>query len=45
MKNLTKTTAILKALDTELKALIQSDLERFKTIRSGQKQPQAEQAA
>ncbi len=45
MKNSTKTTVILKALDMELKALIQSDLERFKTTRSGQKQHQVQQAA
>jgi hypothetical protein len=45
MKNSTKTTVILKALDMELKALIQADLERFKTIRSGQKHQQVQQAA
>ena len=45
MKSSTKTTVILKALDLELKALLQSDLENFKTLRSGQKQLQAKQAA
>jgi hypothetical protein len=41
MKTSTKTIVILKSLDLELKALIQADLERFKTL----KQPQAQQAA
>ena len=45
MKNSTKTTVILKALDMELRALIQTDLENFKSARSGQKHPQVHQAA
>jgi hypothetical protein len=45
MKNSTQTTVILKALDMELKALIQADLNNFKAARSGQKQHQAKQAA
>ena len=45
MKNSTKTTVILKALDMELKALIKADLENFKSARSGQKQSQVQQAA
>lgn len=45
MKNSTQTTVILKALDMELKALIQADLNHFKAVRSGQKQHQAKQAA
>jgi hypothetical protein len=45
MKNSTKTTVILKALDMQLKALIQADLENFKSARSGQKQSQVQQAA
>ncbi len=45
MKNSTKTTVILKALDMELKALIQTDLQNFKLARSGQKQSQVQQAA
>jgi hypothetical protein len=45
MKNSTKTTVILKALDMELKALIQTDLENFKLTRSAQKQSQVQQAA
>ena len=31
MKSSTKTTVILKALDMELKALLQNDLQNFKT--------------
>ena len=45
MKNSTKTTVILKALDMQLKALIQADLENFKLARSAQKQSQVQQAA
>gem|GEM_PF-1472738 len=45
MKNLNKTTVILKALDIELKKLLLNDLGNFKATRSGQKQPQASQAA
>ena len=45
MKNLNKTTVILKALDIELKALLLNDLGNFKATRSGQKQLQANQAA
>jgi hypothetical protein len=45
MKNSTKTTVILKALDMELKALIQADLENFKIAHPGQKQSQVQQAA
>ncbi|HTK19446.1 MAG TPA: hypothetical protein VL442_08035 [Mucilaginibacter sp.] len=45
MKNLSKTTVIVKALDLELKALLLADLENFKAARSGQKQLQAKQAA
>jgi hypothetical protein len=45
MKNSTKTTVILKALDIELKALIQADLQNFKLAHSGQKQSQVQQAA
>ena len=45
MKNSTQTTVIIKALDMELKALIQADLENFKAARSSQKQHQAKQAA
>jgi hypothetical protein len=45
MKNSTKTTVILKALDMELKALIKADLENFKLAHSGQKQSQVQQAA
>ena len=43
MKNSTNTTVILKALDLELKALLQADLESFKVTR--QKQSQVKQAA
>ena len=32
MKNSTKTTVILKALDIELKAIIQKDLQNFKEV-------------
>ena len=32
MKNSTKTTVILKALDIELRALIQADLNNFKAV-------------
>jgi hypothetical protein len=45
MKNLNKTTVILKALDIKLKALLKADLENFKTVCSGRKQLQAKQAA
>jgi hypothetical protein len=45
MKSSTKTTVLLKALDMQLKALIQADLENFKSARSGQKQSQVQQAA
>jgi hypothetical protein len=45
MKNLNKTTVILKALDLELKALLLTDLKNFKAEYSGQKQLQAKQAA
>jgi hypothetical protein len=45
MKNSTKATVILKALDMELKTLIQADINNFKAARSGQKQQQAKQAA
>ena len=45
MKNLNKTTVILKALDLELKALLLADLGNYKAARSGQKQLQAKQAA
>jgi hypothetical protein len=45
MKNSTKTTVILKALDMQLKTLIQADLENFKLARSGKKQSQVQQAA
>jgi hypothetical protein len=45
MKNLTKTTVILKALDIELKALLQTDIKNFKSARSYQKQLQGQQAA
>jgi hypothetical protein len=45
MKNLTKTTVILKSLDIELKALIMADLNNFKAARSNQKQQQVKQAA
>ena len=45
MKNSTKTTVMLKALDLELKALIQSDLVNFKASDSNQKQSQVKQAA
>lgn len=45
MKNITKTTILLKTLDIELKALLQADIENFKTARMGQKLPQAKQAA
>lgn len=36
---------MLKVLDMELKALIQADLDRFKAVRSNQKQQQVTQAA
>jgi hypothetical protein len=45
MKNSTKTTVILKALDMELRSLISADLENFKGARSNQKQQQVKQAA
>jgi hypothetical protein len=45
MESLNKTTVRLKALDLELKALLLADLGNFKAARSGQKQPQAKQAA
>lgn len=45
MKNLNKTTVILKALDIELKKLLLNDLGNFKATRSGPKQLQASQAA
>jgi hypothetical protein len=45
MKNSTKTTVILKALDIELKALLQTDIKNFKAVCSEQKQLQAQQAA
>jgi len=45
MKNLNKTTVILKALDLELKALLLADIKNFKAECSGQKQLQAKQAA
>jgi hypothetical protein len=45
MKNSTKTTVILKALDLELKALLLADIQNFKSARSEQKQLQAKQAA
>jgi hypothetical protein len=32
MKNSTKTTVILKALDIELRALIQADLNNFRSV-------------
>ena len=38
MKTSTKTTVILKAIDLELKALLQQDLERFK-VRSNKQVP------
>jgi len=43
MKASTKTTVILKSIDLELKALLQQDLERFKTQHS--KQATIKQAA
>jgi len=45
MKNINKATVILRALDLELKALLEADLGNFKAVRSGQKQLQADQAA
>jgi hypothetical protein len=45
MKNLNDITVILKALDLELKALLESDLGNFKAGRSGRKELQAQQAA
>jgi len=45
MKNLTNTTVILKALDMQLKALLQADIKNFKAVRSDSKQLQAKQAA
>jgi hypothetical protein len=45
MKNLTKTTVILKSLDIELKKLLQTDIKNFKAIHTVQKQLQAQQAA
>ncbi|WP_258140459.1 hypothetical protein [Mucilaginibacter phenanthrenivorans] len=43
MKTSTKTTVILKAIDLELKALLQQDLERFKA--QSNKQAPVKQAA
>lgn len=43
METSTKTTVILKAIDLELKALLQQDLERFKT--QSNKQASIKQAA
>lgn len=43
MKTSTKTTVILKAIDLELKALLQQDLERFKAQQN--KQAVVKQAA
>ena len=45
MKNINKTTVILKALDLELKALLLADLGNFKALHSNQKQSQVTQAA
>jgi hypothetical protein len=45
MKNINKTTVILRALDLELKALLLTDLKNFKAAHSRQKQLQARQAA
>jgi len=45
MKNINRTTVILKALDIELKALLKNDLGNFKAARPVQKQRQAKQAA
>lgn len=45
MKNISKTTAILKTLDLELKALLSADLGNFKAKSKIQKQLQAKQAA
>jgi hypothetical protein len=45
MKNINKTTVILKAFDLELKALLMADLGNVKTVRANQKQLQATQAA
>jgi hypothetical protein len=45
MKDLNKTTVILKALDLELKALLLADIRNFKAACTGQKQLQAKQAA
>jgi len=43
MESLINTTVILKALDTELKALLQADLDNFKAAE--RKQSQVKQAA
>ena len=45
MKNSNKAIVMLKALDMELKALIQADIDQFKSARSSQKQSQVKQAA
>jgi hypothetical protein len=45
MNNINNITVILKALDLELKALLQADLGNFKAARSARKQLQGKQAA
>lgn len=45
MKTMNKTTVVLKALDLELKALLQADLGNFKAARSSEKRHQTKQAA
>jgi hypothetical protein len=39
MKTLTSTRVILKAIDLELKALLQKDLENFKMIKENSQRP------
>jgi hypothetical protein len=43
MKNSTETTVILKALDMELKALLENDLKNFKSAQSKNNQQAAKQ--
>jgi hypothetical protein len=43
MKNSTETTVILKALDMELKALLENDLKNFKSAQSKNNQQTTKQ--
>ena len=43
MKNSTKTTVILKALDLELKAMLENDLKNFKSAKAENNQAAGKQ--